>query len=126
MHIFRKLTKAAAIFSRMEAIISVMDCAGIHNVKLLSTKPDYTKITLNQYSTLIATAFRLTISIEQKTDLIENYYKKLKISGKQKLIVVGSLLMRLTRHLLNNTFDFEYSYPFGKNVHSFLRVCYYI
>lgn len=80
-------------------------------LKLLTTKPDYNKLSDMQYATLITTAFRLTIFIEKHTCVLESYYKKLRLSNKQKMIVIGSILMKLNCHLLINTFDFEFNYP---------------
>lgn len=111
---FQKLTSAEDVFKRMEIVIEKLDETNIPNLSLLSKKPDYYKINNSQYSTLVVTAFRLTFFIEQKTVLMETFYKGLKLSDKQKLILIGSILMRLNCHLLNDTFDFEYNFPFGK------------
>ncbi|XP_073816749.1 uncharacterized protein isoform X2 [Musca autumnalis] len=74
---------------------------------LLAMKPRYDVLSEIQYSTLITTAFRLAIFIDTKTNLIESFYERLQISSKQKLIIIGSLLMRIHCNLLLNTFDFE-------------------
>ncbi|XP_075145359.1 uncharacterized protein LOC142220156 isoform X2 [Haematobia irritans] len=72
---------------------------------VLKMEPMYNILTKTQYSTMIATAFRLAIFIDTNTYLLETYFSQLNISKKQKLIIVGSLLMRLHTNLLLNTFD---------------------
>lgn len=78
-----------------------------YSLSIIKTLPLYGRLTDSQYSTLVATAFRLAVFIDTKTDFIETCFKKLTISSKQKLILVGSLLMRIHCNLILNTFDFE-------------------
>uniref|UniRef100_A0A1I8PS07 MYND-type domain-containing protein n=1 Tax=Stomoxys calcitrans TaxID=35570 RepID=A0A1I8PS07_STOCA len=74
-------------------------------LSLLTMKPMYDRLTETQYSTLVTTAFRLAMFIDMKTNLIEKLFGRLQISDKQKLIVVGSMLMRIHCNLLLSTFD---------------------
>lgn len=106
---YRKLSTASDIWSHLLEYLNQkhFNDENSASVSLLARKPHYDLLSEIQYSTLVTTAFRLTIFIDTKTNLIETYYQRLKISRKQKLIIIGSLLMRLHCNLLLNTFDFE-------------------
>ncbi|XP_037822599.1 uncharacterized protein LOC119611174 [Lucilia sericata] len=104
---FRKLRSAEEVWNKMLELIKTLEIPGNIDLDLLRMKPGYFDLSEMQYSTLVATSFRLTLFIEKKTDLIDKYYKRLHISNKQKLILIGSILMRIHCNILLNSFDFE-------------------
>ncbi|XP_065371107.1 uncharacterized protein LOC135963257 [Calliphora vicina] len=105
--VFRKLKTAEEVWDKVLELLKNVQGSGITDLALLKMKPGYFRLSEMQYSTLVATSFRLTLFIEKKTDLIERYYKILRISNKQKLILIGSILMRIHCNILLNSFDFE-------------------
>ncbi|KAM7359731.1 uncharacterized protein ACRADG_001113 isoform 2-T2 [Cochliomyia hominivorax] len=113
--IFRKLRTAGEVWDKMFELLKSAELSEINNFELLRMKPCYSRLSDMQYSTIVATAFRLTLFLEKKTDLIDKIYKKLQISNKQKLILVGSILMRLHCNILQNTFDFEITKTVNSN-----------
>uniref|UniRef100_A0A1A9W588 MYND-type domain-containing protein n=1 Tax=Glossina brevipalpis TaxID=37001 RepID=A0A1A9W588_9MUSC len=106
--IFQKLKTGGEVLNIIHDILSDKVLYGTRYLGLIRNKPSYGNLSNVQYSTLITTAFRLTIFIEKKTNILETFLNKLSISNKQKMIVVGSLLMRLHANILLNSFDVEY------------------
>lgn len=104
--IFRKLRTAEEVWDKMMELLK-NNQAYSNDLALVKIKPNYCRLSEIQYSTLVATAFRLTVFIERKTELIDQYYKKLLMSNKQKLTLIGSILMRMHCNMLLNSFDFE-------------------
>lgn len=113
--LFRKLRTAEEVWDKMLELLKEADIPGVNDLELIKMKPRYFCLSEMQYSTVIATAFRLTLFIEKKTGLIDRNYKKLHISNKQKLILIGSILMRIHCNILLNTFDFEITKTVNKN-----------
>lgn len=106
--IFQKCQTAEDIWDKLLKVLkTTTNVLGLNYLDIIKLKPFYTSLSETQYSSLIVTAFRLTIFIDKKTNLIETYFKKIHASNKQKLILVGSLLMRIHCNMLLNTFDFE-------------------
>ncbi|XP_049305866.1 uncharacterized protein LOC105228216 isoform X3 [Bactrocera dorsalis] len=106
--LFRKLMSAEDILKNIEESVDIENSEFGFLMNLLRVKPNYNKLHNMQYSTLVVTAFRLTMFIFRKANLILRFYKKLRTPDTHKMVLVGVILMRLFCHLLLNTFDFEY------------------
>lgn len=102
---FRKYKTALDVWFNLIALLDEQTWDDKNYLSIIAVKPEYDHLSEKQYSTLVATAFRLAIFIDRKTQIIETYYQHLHISDKQKLIIVGSLLMRIHCNVLLNTFD---------------------
>ncbi|XP_053970058.1 uncharacterized protein LOC128871912 isoform X1 [Anastrepha ludens] len=109
--VFRKLSSVETVLGKIEKSAVKEDSEFGSIVNLLRVKPSYTKLSEMQYSTLVVTAFRLALFIIRKTNLVDTFYKKLRIVPTHRMILIGVILMRLHCHLLLNTFDFEYLIP---------------
>ncbi|KAL9892510.1 uncharacterized protein ACN2A1_008055 isoform 1-T1 [Glossina fuscipes fuscipes] len=106
--IFHKLKTGGQVLNAIYHMLGSTMLFGTRYLGLIRNKPSYGSLSSIQYSTVITTAFRLTIFIEKKTNIMETFLNKLSISNKQKMIVVGALLMRLHSNILLNSFDIEY------------------
>ncbi|XP_011188148.2 uncharacterized protein LOC105215746 isoform X1 [Zeugodacus cucurbitae] len=119
---FRKPTSAADILEKIWESVDIENSEFGFMINILRVKPNYKQINNMQYATLIVTAFRLTMFIFRKANLLQRFYKKLRIRDTEKMVVVGVILMRLFCHLLLNTFDFEFLVPLMRIKESYKTV----
>ncbi|XP_070138386.1 uncharacterized protein [Drosophila bipectinata] len=69
----------------------------------LANKPDYHKVTKENYIEIITKAFRLAVFIYNDTNLKEKYFYMLALKKEDMIKVIGSILLRLAAHVLLNS-----------------------
>ncbi|XP_012158554.1 uncharacterized protein LOC101463250 isoform X2 [Ceratitis capitata] len=113
--VFRNVTSAAEVLDIIERNSETEEDYQMNSfMGILRDRPNYSKLHRMQYSTLVATAFRLSLFIESKTNIADIFFSKLQIPKAEKTVLIGVILMRLHCSLLLNSFDFEYVVPLTK------------
>ncbi|KAH8247310.1 hypothetical protein KR038_002071 [Drosophila bunnanda] len=79
--------------------------------EFLATRPDYKRLSKEQYRDVVFTAFRLAVFIYIDTDLMDKYFKFLNLEKIDMINVMASVLLRLGAHLLLNSHRHELWYP---------------
>ncbi|KAH8247107.1 hypothetical protein KR032_009510 [Drosophila birchii] len=79
--------------------------------ELLATRPDYKRLSKEQYRNVVSTAFRLAVFIYTETDLIAKYFNLLRLEKVDMINVMAAILLRLGTHLVFNSQRHEMRYP---------------
>ncbi|KAH8347478.1 hypothetical protein KR059_011421 [Drosophila kikkawai] len=79
--------------------------------EFLATRPDFKRLSKEQYRDVVSTAFRLAVFIYTETDLVDKYFYLLRLQKIDMINVMAAVLLRLGAHVLLSSQHHEMWYP---------------